>query len=71
MLISTDFTNIYVLESISSRMRFWVEQLQFSEGKRCKKELFYSKSFFSLHVKAKQRRHIVLFQKLKIELKYV
>ena len=44
---------------------------QFPEGRRCKKELFYSKSHFSLHVKAKQRRHIVWFHKHKIELKYV
>ena len=31
---------------------FGVEQLLFPEGTRCKKELFYSKSHFSLHVKA-------------------
>ena len=43
----------------------------FAEGRRCKKELFYSKSHFSLHVKAKQRRHIMWFYKHKIELKYV
>ena len=35
-----------------------------------KKELL-SKSHFSLHVKAKQQRHIMWFHKHKIELKYV
>ena len=48
-----------------------VEQLLFPEGKRCKKELFYSKSHSSLHVSVKQRRHFVWFHKHKIELKYV
>ena len=52
-------------------MRFGVEQFLFPEGRRCKKELFYSKSHFSLHVEAKQWRHIVWFHKHKIELKYV
>ena len=45
--------------------------LLFPEGKRCKNELFYSKSRFSLRVSAKQERHIVWFHKHKIELKYV
>ena len=81
MFISNDVTNIYVLESICSRiqtyfgsilseMRFGVEQLLFPEGMRCKNELFYSKSHFSLHVSAKQRRYIVWFHKYKTELKY-
>ena len=54
--------------NVQTEMIFWVEQLLFPEGRRCKKELFYSKSHFSLHVKAKQRRHVVWFHKYKIEL---
>ena len=57
--------------NVQIEMRFGVEQLLFSEGRRCKKELFYSKSHFSLHVEAKQRRHVVLFHKHEIELKYI
>ena len=54
--------------NVQTEMIFVVEQLLFPEGRRCKKELFYSKSHFSLHVKAKQRRHVVWFHKYKIEL---
>ena len=81
MFVSTDLTNIYVLKrhnvpplfrfNVQTEMRFGVEQLLFLEGRRCKKELFYFKSHFSFHVKAKQRSHIVWFLKHKIQLKYV
>ena len=57
--------------NVQTEMRFWVEQFLFPENMRCKNELFYSKSHFSLHVKAKQLRHIVWFHKHKITLKYV
>ena len=57
--------------NVQTEMRFGVEQLLFSEGRRCKKELFYSKSHFSLHVSEKQRSHIVWFDRHEIELKYV
>ena len=51
--------------NVQTEMRFWVEQLLFPEGRRCKKELFYSKPHFSLYVKAKQRRYIVCFTHIK------
>ena len=57
--------------NVQTEIRFGVEQLPFPEGRRCTKELFYSKSHFSLHVKVKQWRHIVWFHKHEIELKYV
>ena len=57
--------------NVQTEMRFGVEQLMFLEGRRCKKQLFYSKSHFSLHAKAKQRMHIGWFHKHKIELKYI
>ena len=31
----------------------------FQEGRRCKNELFYSKSYFSLHVKAAEAHRVV------------
>ena len=40
--------------NVQTEMRFGVKQLLFPEGRRCKKKLFYSKSHFSLHVKARQ-----------------
>ena len=49
-----------------AEISFGVEQLLFPEGRRCKKELFYSKSHFSLHVKAKQRKHVGWFLRHKI-----
>ena len=39
--------------NVLTEMRFGVEQLLFPEGRRCKKELFYSKSHYSLHVSVK------------------
>ena len=57
--------------NVQTEMRFWLQHLPFPEGRRCKKKLLWSKSHFSLYVKAKQRRHIVWFHKHKIELKYV
>ena len=57
--------------NVQTKMRFGVEQLVFTTPTLWKQELFYSKSHFSLHVSAKQHRHIVWFHKHKIELKYV
>ena len=68
MFISTDLTNFYWR---AFEMRFGVEQLVFTTPTLWKQELFYSKSHFSLQVRAKQRRHIMWFHKHKIELKYV
>ena len=50
---------------------FGVEQLLFTTPTPWKQELFYSKSHFSLHVKAKQQRQVVWFHKHKIKLRYV
>ena len=58
--------------NVHTEMRFRLKQpLPFPEGRRCKKELFHAKSHFSLPFNAKQQRHIVWFNKHKIELKYV
>ena len=57
--------------NLQIEMRFGVEQLLFTTPTPWKQELFYSKSHFNLYVKAKQRRHTVLFHKHKIQLKYV
>ena len=57
--------------NVHTEMRFRLKQPLFPEGRRCKKELFQAKSHFSLPVNAKQQRHIMWFNKHKIELKYV
>ena len=57
--------------NVQTEMRFGVEQLLFTMATLWKQELFYSKSHFSLHVKAKQWRPIIWFHKHKIKLKYV
>ena len=54
--------------NVQNEIRFGVERLLLPEGRRFKKELFYPWSLFSLHVKAKQRRHFVWFHKHKIEM---
>ena len=71
MFVKPHDVALLLCAKVQIEMRFGVEQLLFPEGRRCKKELFYSKSHFSLHLSAKQQSHIVWFHKHKIELKYV
>ena len=52
--------------NVQTEMRFGVDQLLFTMPTLWKQELLYSKSLFSLHIKAKQRRHIMWFHKHKI-----
>ena len=49
--------------NVQTEMRFGVEQLVFTTPTLWKQELFHSKSHFTLHVSAKQRRHTVWFHK--------
>ena len=49
--------------NVQTEMKFCAEQLRFTTPTIWTHELFYSKSHFSLHVKAKPRRiHVVWFQ---------
>ena len=73
MFFLVDLTNVYVLESISSRILTYFSSMMFMKPHDVPPLLYFNVQTenFSLHAKTKQQGHIVWFHKHKIELKYV